>query len=268
MVDASIHIVDQGRMTLDYNHLVDGAIMNSSSDPNPDLVRKEIPVFALLIDHPEATILMDSGSHPDAGNGHWKDWLYDASHHYDAHEHDLAQDLEKMGWSINDIDAVFMTHLHLDHAGGLRHFDGTDVPIYVNEQELKYAWYSAVREDGDVGYVRGDFDHDLNWTPLHREVETHFEDFQFRHLPGHTPGFTGASIHLDDHGTIIIAGDLLYLDENYQHEEPLGAHFLDSRLDWLESVRTVRELERTHDDAQVVYGHDLEQFEELGDGWT
>ena len=267
MVDADVQIVDRGRMTLDYNHLVDGAIMNSSSDPNPDLVRKEIPVFALLIDHPEATILMDTGSHPDAGNGHWRDWLYDGSHHYDAHEHRLDEDIAETGFDIDDIDAVFMTHLHLDHAGGLYHFADTDTPIYVHERELKYAWYSACRDDGDVGYVRGDFDHDLNWMPLHRDVETHFEDFEFRHMPGHTPGFTGGMLHTDAHGTIIIAGDLIYLDENYQHDEPLGAHFLDSRYDWLESLRTVKELERRHD-AEIVYGHDLEQFEALGDGYV
>lgn len=266
MVDASISFVDQGRMTLDYNHLVDGAVMNSHSDPNPDLIRKEIPVFGLLIEHPEGTILMDTGSHPEAGEGHWPGWLYDGSHHYNADEYPLDQELEKIGSGIDEIDYVFMTHLHLDHAGGLRHFDGTDVPIFVHEKELKYAWYSAVREDGDVGYIRGDFDHDLNWKIIHRDRETHFEDFEFLYLPGHTPGFTGGMIHLDDHGTIIIAGDLVYLDENYQHDEPLGAHFLDSRIDWLESVRTVKELQRRHD-AQIVYGHDLEQFEELSGGW-
>ena len=33
MVDASVYLVDQGRMTLDYDHMVDGAITNTSSDP-------------------------------------------------------------------------------------------------------------------------------------------------------------------------------------------------------------------------------------------
>jgi metal-dependent hydrolase (beta-lactamase superfamily II) len=32
---------------------------------------------------------------------------------------------------------LFLGHLYLDHAGGLEHFMGTDVPIYVHEEEFQ-----------------------------------------------------------------------------------------------------------------------------------
>lgn len=267
MVDASIHVVDQGRMTLDYNHMVDGAILNTSSEPNPDLVRKTLPVFGLLVDHPAATILVDTGVHPEAKEGHWPAWLFDSSEHLDAHERTLPRELDALGYDLGDVDAVFLTHLHLDHAGGLYNFVGTDVPIYVHADELAFAWSHASRRDGDPGYVRGDFDHDLNWTPLHRDVETHFQDVTFRKFPGHTPGFTSVQVDLDDHGTVILAGDLAYLDENYRDERPLGAKFMHDRVTWFESLRTMKGLERRHE-AEIVYGHDLEQFEAIGEGWV
>lgn len=266
MVDACIHMVDQGRMTLDYNHMVEGAVMNSSSEPNPPLVRKTLPVFGLLVDHPDGTILVDTGVHPQARDGHWPAWLFDASEHVDAHERTLPRELDAIGYDIEAIDAVFMTHLHLDHAGGLFNFDGTGVPIFVHKDELEFAWYHACRPDGDPGYIRGDFDHDLNWTPIHRPVETHFEGVWFRHLPGHTPGFTSIQVDLDDHGTIILAGDLAYLDENYRDERPLGANFMHDRVAWFESLNTMKELERRHD-AEIVYGHDIDQFGTIDEGW-
>lgn len=43
-----------------------------------------------------------------------------------------------------------MGHLHLDHAGGLSYFKGTDVPIYVHELELKHAFYSVLTKT-DLG---------------------------------------------------------------------------------------------------------------------
>lgn len=36
-----------------------------------------------------------------------------------------------------------VSHLHLDHAGGFEHFFGTDVEIWVHEDELKNAFCAA-----------------------------------------------------------------------------------------------------------------------------
>jgi glyoxylase-like metal-dependent hydrolase (beta-lactamase superfamily II) len=43
------------------------------------------------------------------------------------------------GNDIKDVKAVIMGHLHLDHAGGLENFKGTDVPIYVHEIERMFS---------------------------------------------------------------------------------------------------------------------------------
>lgn len=69
---------------------------------------------------------------------------------YDPAEHDLDKAIAKTGHSIKDVKAVIIGHLHLDHAGGLEHFFGTDVPIHVHELELKHAFYT-VATGYDVG---------------------------------------------------------------------------------------------------------------------
>ena len=265
MVAADIHLVDRGTIRTDLNFLVEGHTMASAEDPNPDATMIEGPVYNLLIDHPEGTILWDTGSHPEAGKGHWPAELYAAFEHYDADERDLPTALDDIGYGIDDIDYVIQSHLHLDHAGSLHQFAGTDVPVFVHAEEIKYAYYSAKTDQGSLAYVLGDFDHDLNWQVVHRHRETHFEDIEFLHLPGHTPGLMGLLIHLEGDRSIIFAGDELYVRANYDDEQPLGAGLLWSKRDWFDSLRLLKELQRRHD-ATVFCGHDPEDVEVLRDG--
>jgi N-acyl homoserine lactone hydrolase len=262
MVNATIDVIDRGGLECDLNYLIEGNMLGSHDEPNPDTNYVEIPVFNLVIDHPEGTILWDTGNHKDALDGHWPEGLKQAFYPHDVREHSLVDDLGDAGYGIEDIDYVFQTHLHLDHAGGLHHFDGTDTPVFVHEEELKFAYYSTKTDEGSSAYILGDFDHDLNWQVIHQNRETHFEDVEFVHLPGHTPGLTGTVIHLDGAGTLAFTGDEIYEDET-----PLGAGLLWSHRHWFDSLQKLKEIERKHE-ATVVYGHDPDQFETIQEGWS
>jgi glyoxylase-like metal-dependent hydrolase (beta-lactamase superfamily II) len=255
MVDASVTPLDRGRVRADRNYVIEGYKLGSASDPDPETEMVETPVYNLVIDHPEATILWDTGSHPEAGDGYWPAYLYDAFEHHDADEHALVDDLEGAGYSLGEIDAVIQSHLHLDHAGGLHEFAGTGVPIYVHEAELKHAYYSAKTAEGDAAYLASDFDHDLNWRVVHGARESHFDGIEFLHLPGHTPGLMGLRLELPETGTLLVAGDQAYVAENYREERPLGPGLLWSKRDWYDSLRTLQGIER-REDATLLFGHD------------
>jgi len=265
MVDATIDVLHRGTLQSDLNYLIEGHTLATHDERNPEATYIDFPVWSLVIDHPEGTILWDTGSHHDALDGHWPEGLLQAFYPVDAHEHRLDDDLEEAGYGVGDIDYVFQTHLHLDHAGGLEFFAGSDVPVFVHEEEVKWAYYSAKTPKGSSAYILDDFDHDLNWQVLHRDREQHFEGIEFIRLPGHTPGLTGTMVHLEDE-TVLFAGDEVYQPANYEDEVPLGAGLLWSKTHWFESLQLLKELERRHD-AQVVYGHDPEQFEEIREGW-
>jgi glyoxylase-like metal-dependent hydrolase (beta-lactamase superfamily II) len=266
MDDISVALVDRGRVRADMNYVVAGYSMASAADPNPERDVEEFVVWNAVIDHPEATILWDTGSHPDAGDGYWPAPLYQAFEHYDATEHRLENDLDEAGYSLRDIDAVVMSHLHLDHAGGLHNFDGSDIPVYVHEEEIKYAYYSAKTVEGSIAYLASDFDHDLNWEVVHRDRMTPFPGVELIRLPGHTPGLLGARV---GHGerTLLVSGDETYVDANYVDEIPMGPGLVWSTTDWFDSLQTLKEEERLHD-ADVLYGHDLAQFESYEGGWN
>lgn len=265
MIDATVTPIDRGRVRADKNYMIEGYELASASDPNPEAEIAETPVYDLVIEHPEATILWDTGSHPEAGEGHWPAYLYDAFEHYDAHEHPLNGDLEEVGYALSEIDAVIQSHLHLDHAGGLHEFAGTDIPIYVHEEELKHAYYSAKTPAGDPAYLAQDFDHDLNWRVVHGEREMRFEGIEFLHLPGHTPGLMGLRLTLPEAGTVVIAGDQAYVAENYVEERPLGPTLLWSKRDWYDSLRKLKEIER-REDATLFFGHDPDSLSRLEGG--
>lgn len=266
MVDAAIHGIDRGIIRSDQNYHVEAHTIATASDPNPTITRAVTPVYNLVIDHPDGTILWDTGSHPDAAAGHWPDWLYNAFEHEDAADHPLDDALHAAGFTIEDIDYVLQTHLHMDHAGGLYHFADTDTPVFVHEDELKFAYYSVVTRQGSAGYVRADFDHPLNWRVLHRDHEHHFEDIEFIRLRGHSPGTIAMVAHLDDHGTIIFTSDLIEVAENYETGRPPGPGILWDREHWTDSLHHLRDLERRYD-AELVFGHEADQRDRILDGW-
>ncbi|WP_101297685.1 N-acyl homoserine lactonase family protein [Halegenticoccus soli] len=265
MTDASVHLLDRGRVRADVNYVVDGYVMADAENPRPEHEIGEFVVWNAVVDHPEMTVLWDTGSHPDAGSGYWPEPLYGAFEHVDADEHRLEDDLDAAGYSLSDLDAVVTSHLHLDHAGGLYNFDGSGVPIYVHREELKYAYYSAKTTEGSVAYLASDFDRDLNWNVIHRDRRTLAEGFELIRAPGHTPGLLAARIDRDG-GTVLLAGDAAYVDANYADELPMGPGLLWCERRWLDTVRKLKEEERVHD-ADVLYGHDLERFESFDGGW-
>lgn len=83
---------------------------------------------------------------------------------------ELEAQIKKTGHDIKDISAVVMGHLHLDHAGGLEHYVGTKVSIYVHELGLKHAFFyysRAVATKSDFGvYLPHYLSSDLNWQPF------------------------------------------------------------------------------------------------------
>jgi len=257
---ADIAFLDRGRVMADRSFVVDGASVATASNRDPDHTYEEYVVWNLVVETPERTILWDTGSHPDAGEGYWPEPLYDAFAHVDAAEHTLVGDLADAGYALADIDAVVMSHLHLDHAGGLSEFAGTDVPIYVHREELPYAYYSATTDEGSIAYLAADFDHDLNWTVVHGDSYHLTEGVELLHLPGHTPGLLGALIERSG-DPLLVVGDEAYVEANYAGG-PMATSLLSDTAAWRASLARCRDIER-RTGAEVLLGHDLSVFESV-----
>ena len=260
MADIELSFIDRGRVMADRSFVVDGTSVATASNRDPDHVYEEYVVWNLVVDTPDQTVLWDTGSHPEAGDGYWPEPLYEAFAHVDAAEHTLEDDLAAAGYDLGDIDAVVMSHLHLDHAGGLRQFAGTDVPIHVHRKELPYAYYSANTDEGSIAYLASDFDHELNWSVVHGDSYRLTEGVKLLHLPGHTPGLLGALVERPG-DPLLVVGDEAYVEANYQGQS-MATSLLWNNGAWRESLARCRDIQRDTG-AEVLLGHDLSVFESL-----
>ncbi|KAJ4183074.1 hypothetical protein NW755_009922 [Fusarium falciforme] len=146
-----IWLLHLGNLVADEGFFLPHANTSSSSNPNPEHARRCMVMISVLIYHPEeGLILFETG----AGKDYPEIWgpmlvdLFAREGYTEDMELDVA--IRKTGNDIKDVKAVIIGHLHLDHAGGLEHFRGTDVPIYAHELELKHAFYSVATKT-DLG---------------------------------------------------------------------------------------------------------------------
>ncbi|KAM0791183.1 hypothetical protein ACM66B_005667 [Microbotryomycetes sp. NB124-2] len=221
-------------------------------------------MYTVLIDHPDVgLILWEVGP----GKDYPTVWGADTSDAFGRKQyepvHELDAAIASTGNSIHDIKAVIMGHLHLDHAGGLTFFQGTQVPIYTHERELKNAFY-AVATKADLGiYLPHYLDLNLNWQTFNEKEMEFARGIILHHYPGHTDGLCGMqvksthtiSVQVANDGTFLFTSDQFHVKENYVHGTPPGWVTRDHNA-WFDSLNRVRRLAR-RTKAFVVMGHDL-----------
>ncbi|KAK4048330.1 hypothetical protein OIV83_004852 [Microbotryomycetes sp. JL201] len=188
-------------------------------------------MYTVLIDHPEAGLLLwEVGP----GKDYPTVWGAETSDAFGRKNYEPVQELDaaiaSTGHSIDQVKAVIMGHLHLDHAGGLTFFKGTQVPIYCHERELKNAYY-AVATKADLGiYLPHYLDLSLNWQTFN-EKEMEFA-------------------RVANDGTFLFTSDQFHVKENYLDGTPPGWVTRDHNA-WFDSLNRVRRLAR-RTNAMVV----------------
>jgi glyoxylase-like metal-dependent hydrolase (beta-lactamase superfamily II) len=216
-------------------------------------------MIGALIEHPKhGLILYDVGAAPNAPEL-WGEQLSDVfprTHYEDENRLDRA--LQAVGYDIADIKAVILSHLHIDHAGGLEFFRNTDVPVYVHEEELKHAFYSVATKEDLGPYLPHYLDFGFNWKALNdAEVEL-FEGISLYHTPGHTPGLMVMQVELKNAGPFFFMSDMFFIRENFDGRA-LGWLMRD-HVAWHRSRKKIlRIVEMRH--PNLVFGHDLEVFQ-------
>jgi len=133
----------------------------------------------------------------------------------------LLTNLASAGITPADIDAVLLTHLHIDHVGGLTDATGAAVfphaHVFVAETEAAF-WLDEARASEAPEAARPAFAiarAALAAYPGRVERFTGGEPVPGLHaesLPGHTPGHTGFRIAGPD-GGLLIWGDIVHLPD-------------------------------------------------------
>jgi glyoxylase-like metal-dependent hydrolase (beta-lactamase superfamily II) len=257
-----LYPLDLGNIEYDEGFPLALAGVSTLSNPSPGAARRKVAIIGSLIDHPKAgPILFDTGAAPDAKDS-WPPPVFElfAITHY-GDENRLDNAIAPAGIGLADIKAVVLSHLHLDHAGGLDFFRGTNVPIYVHGDELRNAFYAVATGEDFGAYLPNYLDFSFNWQAIDGDHLELFQGVTLHRLPGHTPGLVGMQLDLDNAGTFFLTSDQFHLRQNYEGGQPLGWLLRDHAAWWRSYRFTKRLQERTN--ARLLFGHDAEVLAEL-----
>jgi N-acyl homoserine lactone hydrolase len=168
----------------------------------------------------------------------------------------LEEALDDVGVDMADIHAVAVSHLHNDHAGGLKHFAGR-VPVHIQRTELDYGLSSPPGPE-DNGIFRVDFDDPrIDWRCADGDADI-APGVTAVLTAGHTPGHQSFVVQMDPSaggGGFVFAFDAADLTENIDTEVAVGGRIGASPE---VSVAQIRKLKRIAADRgyRLVPGHD------------
>ncbi len=165
----------------------------------------------------------------------------------------LEEALAHAGIEMGEVHAVGLSHLHVDHAGGLRHFTG--VPVHCQRRELEFGLTERAQNHA---VYRIDFDdpkHD--WRLADGDVEI-APGVTAVLTSGHTPGHQSFVVDLDDSvggGGFVFAFDAADLTENIERDVSVGGRVDATAEHCVEQVRRLKAL-AAQKGYPLVPGHD------------
>jgi glyoxylase-like metal-dependent hydrolase (beta-lactamase superfamily II) len=226
-----------------------------------------LPTYAWMIDHTEGLIVVDTGqgTHLLDGVRSLHPYLRWEVKFRIERDEEIGPQLRALGVGPRDVKRVVLTHLHVDHDGGLAHFPDSD--IFVSRQELHTAraWAGRIR-----GYLPNRWPSWFNPRPLDLTPEAFGPFAASRRLtaagdviavatPGHTPSHLSVIV-LDEGLTCVLAGDASYTEALM-----LGGEIDGVSEDGASALGTLRALKQLAAERPVVYlpTHDPESAERL-----
>ena len=167
---------------------------------------------------------------------------------------------ELVGVDPNEVVVLGLSHLHNDHAGGLRHF-AERVPVHCQRRELEYG-LSDHPEPENHGIFRVDFDDPI--------IDWRLADGESEVAPGviavptygHTPGHQSFVVTLSEEAArsagvpgFVFAFDAADLQENIDEELPVGGFINTTPEETVEAIRRLKAI-AAEKHFRLVPGHD------------
>ncbi|WP_344873636.1 N-acyl homoserine lactonase family protein [Nonomuraea antimicrobica] len=232
-----------------------------------DKAQIAVPVHAYLIDHPRhGLMLVDTGVNWEQAHDH--DGYYGLTSRLlterDEYRMTAGQDLRvrlaRLGYAAEEITTVFLTHVHDDHAGGLRYLPRATVVLDRRD------WEHGVLYPHSFGLVKENLSFpafDSGAFGPFPGSQDHFGDSSVILLPtpGHSPGHMCVLLRLDS-GGVLFMGDTLYtlphLATDQVRQMTIGGQ---DTVRQIEAARRVQRLLASDPGVVPLFAHDNTRYQ-------
>lgn len=181
------------------------------------------------------------------------------------------EQLESNGITPKSIQDVYFSHLHWDHASGLKDFPWAKIhslPEELNDPKI------------ELGYIPSQFDGDsVHWSHL-KFSNTPYASYAksldlygdgtvvFVPMKGHSEGSVGLFLHTDNGEVFFLTGDIVWRREGFleKKHKPRGARWIvDFDTESLgEEIARVHDLIQNNPTLQIIPAHDNDVQSALG----
>lgn len=187
----------------------------------------DIPVTFFVIKHGGDWVAFDTGNNAMVAKdpvAYWGEPVTKAYYPEMKDYEEFQVQIKKLGLAPKDLKAVILSHGHLDHAGAIDNFKGTDVPIYLQKKELEII-KKAVAEGKKTAYIPDDFKvmDQLNIKVVDGVLDLFGDQSVVAFpTPGHTEGHQSVLVKQSKGKPLVLAADAMYTLENMQDAIPPG----------------------------------------------
>jgi glyoxylase-like metal-dependent hydrolase (beta-lactamase superfamily II) len=226
-----------------------------------------LPTYAWMIEHREGVIVVDTGQGMhllDSATSLHPYLRWEVEFRLER-EQEIGPQLRTLGVAPRDVKQVVLTHLHIDHDGGLAHFPQSEILVARRELDIAHGWAGRLR-----GYmphrwpswfdpVAVDLDRDPFGPFAASRRLTATGDVIAVATPGHTAGHLSV-MAIDDGITCVLAGDASYTEALMLAGQIDGVSADDAA-----ASETLGALKRLAAERPIVYlpTHDPESAERL-----
>ena len=214
-----------------------------------------------LIKHGSERLLWDTGV-PEAALNDPRGWSTLPKlivYHLDK---SLIDQLAAIGVKPDDIGRVAISHTHGDHIGNVGLFPNSTIVM----QQAEYNWiHSSNGPNDNVNQLKA-LARKLLGTPKNLQLVNGDADVfgdgsvTLVSTPGHTPGHQSLLVHLKNSGFIMLSGDVVHLEENF--ERNIVPSLNTNKAESIASMEKVRQLIAAYK-ATLFINHDKSQTDKL-----
>jgi len=214
-----------------------------------------------LIKHGSEWLLWDTGVPESAHNDPrgWSTLPKLIVYHLDR---TLTDQLAEVGLKPRDITRVAISHTHGDHIGNTGLFPTATILM----QQAEYSWIHSPNGPNDNVNQLMALARKLLGTPANmRLIDGDTDVFgdgsvTLVSTPGHTPGSQSLLVHLKNSGFIILSGDVVHSEENF--ERNIVPSLNTNKVESIASMEKIRQMIATYR-ATLFINHDKKQTDKL-----